>query len=77
MNALRTQVRALFNTYDTFSRYMAMLFIHLSSTIHNLPRDVISWENEDEVVRYLEEWSINDVMELNAFRLLYRIARTV
>lgn len=77
MNAIRTQVRALFNTYDMFSRYIAILFVHLSNTIHNLPPDVVAWENEDEVTRYLEEWNIDDIMELNACRMLYRIPRTV
>lgn len=65
--------QAGFQTYDAFSRYVAVLFVHLS-ILHNMPLDVVNWENEDEVVTSLQSWHINDVQELNACRVLYRIS---
>lgn len=36
MAVLRREVRILFNTYSTFSRYVSLLFVHLSNVIHNM-----------------------------------------
>lgn len=77
MPAIRNLIRQLqFPTFELFARYIAILFVHISNVIHNMPPDVIDWENEDAVVQALQQWYVNDTLELNACRCLYRLPST-
>ena len=71
--ALKRELKLLgLNNHFLFPRYIAVLFIHLSNVHHNMPPD-INWEDETAVVNALSDWHINDVLELNSCRILYRM----